>query len=228
MKKNVGEDAEWIPVNPFVNPDGYTLHENYAANGICIFIPSWVNKETAVAAMKYMDWMAQPENMFYLQNGIEGVHYDHLNEDGLPVGRVTNDNLPDDQKWLSAVDLVFLSNGNSFGNDELNNKYSALTFTGYEDVVARSYEYMAKDSYAPIGFTVAIKAEADYDQMVLAKQAELLTNALTCDPAEFDAVYDRCVQAILDVGGQQIVDERKAAYEAGLIRGDFPMEVLSK
>lgn len=98
MKKNVGEDAEWIPVNPFVNPDGYTLHENYAANGICIFIPSWVNKETAVAAMKYMDWMAQPENMFYLQNGIEGVHYDHLNEDGLPVGRVTNDNLPDDQK----------------------------------------------------------------------------------------------------------------------------------
>ena len=37
---------------------------------------------------------------------------------------------------------------------------------------------------------MAIKAEADYDQMVLAKQAELLTNALTCDPAEFDAVYD--------------------------------------
>lgn len=123
---------------------------------------------------------------------------------------------------------MFLSNGNSFGNDELNNKYSALAFTGYEDVVARSYEYMAKDSYAPIGFTVSIKAEADYGQMVLAKQAELLTNALTCDPAEFDAVYDRCVQAILDVGGQQIVDERKAAYEAGLIRGDFPMEVLSK
>lgn len=55
---------------------------------------------------------------------------------------------------------MFLSNGNSFGNDELNNKYSALAFTGYEDVVARSYEYMAKDSYAPIGFTVAIKAEA--------------------------------------------------------------------
>lgn len=47
-----------------MNPDGYTLHENYAANGICIFIPSRVNKETAVAAMKYMDWMAQPENMF--------------------------------------------------------------------------------------------------------------------------------------------------------------------
>ena len=128
MKKNVGEDAEWIPVNPFVNPDGYTLHENYAANGICIFIPSWVNKETAVAAMKYMDWMAQPENMFYLQNGIEGVHYDHLNEDGLPVGRVTNDNLPDDQKWLSAVDLVFLSNGSSFGNDELNNKYLFIAY----------------------------------------------------------------------------------------------------
>lgn len=53
-------------------------------------------------------------------------------------------------------------------------------------------------------------------------------SALTCDPAEFDAVYDRCVQAILDVGGQQIVDERRAAYQAGLIRGDFPMEVLSK
>lgn len=68
-----------------MNPDGYTLHENYAANGICIFIPSRVNKETAVAAMKYMDWMAQPENMFYLQNGIEGVHYDHLNEDACPL-----------------------------------------------------------------------------------------------------------------------------------------------
>ena len=75
MAKNV-PGAYWLPANCMTNKDGYTFHSTYAANGLKIFIPGWVSDEVAAAAIKYLDWMSIPENMFFLQNGVEGVNYD--------------------------------------------------------------------------------------------------------------------------------------------------------
>ncbi len=224
MKKAIGDGAYWIPINPFVNACGLALHENYAANGMNIFIPSWVSEETAAAAIKYLNWMAQTDNMFFVQQGIEGINFDHLDEDGLPVGKKTNDQLADEYKM--SGDFCFISNGSNFGSEELNIKYQAMSMVGYEDVVAKSIELMTSNSYAPVGYTVDIQAEADYGQMVLSKQAELLVNTMTCAPADFDKTFDACIQAILDVGGQEIINERRAAFQAGQIRGEFPPEVF--
>lgn len=229
MERNV-EGSYWIPVNPFQNAKGYHLHENYAANGLCIFIPSWVSEDVAVAAIKYLDWMADPENMYgnmyFLSHGVEGVNYEKKNEDGLPVGKKTNDDVSDEYKLIGAVDICFISNGSAFGSDELNNAFQALSFPGYEERVARSYEYSLTDSYPPVGYSVTIQAEADYGQMVLAKRAEFLTKVLTCSPDDFDAVYDACVQDTLSVGGDKIVAERLEAYRNGEIRGVYPPDVL--
>lgn len=223
LAKNV-DGGYWIAVNPFQNANGYYMHENYAANGMCIFIPAWVSEQTAAAAIKYLDWMAQSENRFFLQHGVEGVNYMRKNSDGLPLEKLGVDAVADEYKM--SGDVVIISNGADFGSEELNNQFNALSFPGFEERVARSYAYSLTDSYPPVGFTVAIEAEADYGQMVLSKQAELLTNVLTCAPDKFDQVYDQSVQAILDVGGAQIVEERREAYKNGEIRGAYPLDVL--
>lgn len=36
-----------------------------------------------------------------------------------------------------------------------------------------------------------------------------------CDPEKFDALYDELAQKYADAGFQEIVNERKEAYEAG-------------
>lgn len=219
LAQNV-EGGQWIPVNPFKNKDGLTLHEVYDANGMCIFIPSWVSEETAIAAVKYLDWMAIFENRFYLQHGIEGINYLETSPEGLPLQRVGADVLPDEYKM--SGDVTCISNGSSFDDPDLDNAYMSLSFVGQEELVAKSYEYSATDTYQPISYTVTIQAEADYGSMVKTKLAELFANSVTCKPEEFDAAYDSSLQALLDVGGAEVVAEKLAAYQAGEYRGTFP------
>lgn len=220
LSKNV-EGGQWIPVQCFQNKDGYYLHEVYDANGMCIFIPSWVSEETAVAAMKFLDWMSILENRYYLQHGIEGINYEKKDENGLPINAIGNDLLADEYKM--SGDVVFISNGSSFDDPTLDNIFLSLSLPEYSDLVAQSYEYCAVDTYTPATYTVTIQADADYGIMVKSKLSELMANAITCKPEEFDAVYDRCIQALLDVGGAEVVAEKLEAYRNGEYRGQFPM-----
>jgi putative aldouronate transport system substrate-binding protein len=69
---------------------------------------------------------------------------------------------------------------------------------------------------------VTIQAETDYGATVKSKQGEFLAAVVSCDPAEFDSVYDAAVQETLDSGASQMIEEFHAAYQAGNFRGTFP------
>ena len=227
LSKNV-PGAYWTAVNAFTNAnDGKTWHETYAANGLGIFVPAWVSEDVAAAAVKYLDWMATPENMFVLQNGVEGVNYLSVNEDGIPVQVQPIDSVPDEYK-MHATDVCILSNGLNYNSDELNNKAVALGFAGYEDEVAKSYGYAYAGGFPPATFTVPIQAEIDYGQMIISKQAEFVSNVVTCSPEEFDAVYDQFLQSTMDVGGVEIVEQKREAFQNGLIRGVFPPDFITE
>lgn len=218
----VVEGSEWVPVNAMANIyNGDTLHDVYAANGLSIIIPGWVSEETAVAAMKYMDWMAEYENMFFLQNGVEGVNYLAVNEDGIPIKVQSTDAVPDEYK-MHAGDICFIANGLYYGSPEKNAAALALGYEGFEEKVEESYGYAYTDTWTQISFSVPIQANVDYGPMVKSKQGEFLVNVISCTPEEFDAVYDEYTQAILDTGAAQIIEEQRAAYLDGYARGTFP------
>ncbi len=222
MVKNV-PGAYWMPVNCMTNKDGYTFHRTYAANGLNIFIPGWVEEKVAIAAMKYLDWMSIPENMFFLQNGTEGVNYEGLNEDGIPVGVKATTDVPDEYK-MHAVDVCFIANGNNYGSPEKNAKAVALAFTGYEDYVAQAYADQLLDPLPGSYCAIAIQAETDYSGMVTQKEGEFLTQVITCPAEEFDATYDNWLQQILDAGLSQIIAERTEAYQNGYLTGVYPAQ----
>ena len=171
--------------------------------------------------MKYLDWMAVPENMFAMQNGIEGINYEGLTEDGIPYGVKSADAVPNENK-MHAGDIVFISNGLFYGDDAKNAAALALPFKGYEDDVVASYADSLTDAWTQISFTVTIQADTDYNATVKSKQGEFLAAVVSCDPAEFDAVYDAGIQEILESGAAEMIDGFRAAYQEGNYRGVFP------
>ena len=222
LEKNVPE-GHWVTVNCFENESlgGKKLHDMYAPAGLSIIIPKTTDEKTAVAAMKYLDWMAIPENMFAMQNGIEGINYEGLTEDGIPFGVKSADEVPDENK-MHAGDICFISNGLCYGTDEKNAAALALPFKGYEEDVKASYADSLSDAWTQISFTVAIQAETDYGATVKSAQGKFLADVVSCSAEEFDTVYDNGIQEILASGAQQMIDEFRQAYKDGNYRGVYP------
>lgn len=221
LEKNV-PGASFIACDAFKPENKTTPHETYTAAGQLLFIPSWVNQETAIAAIKYLNWMAQPESLFALQNGEEGHNYTTTDENGIPTD-LKNIADTEDAYKIHATDGAPICNGFYYGSDELNYAASANAYPGYEDVVADSLVVSNDGAYEPVSFTRTIQSRIDYGSTVISKEAELLVQVVTCKPEEFDAKYEEYTKAILVSGGQQIIDEQRAAYQEGAYRGFYPM-----
>ena len=222
MEKAV-EGAHWVSVNPFKNESiNKYPHSVYAANGLSIIIPKTASEEVAAAAIKYMDWMAQPENMFFMQNGVEGINYLNTTEDGIPCDVQSADNVADEYK-MHAGDICFISNGLYYGSEELNAKGLALAFEArFADDIAQSYVDANTDPWTQNSFTVTINASTDFGASVKNKQAKFLTDVITCPADQFDAVYDAAIADTLNAGADKIMEEQREAYKAGNYRGTFP------
>ena len=221
LAKNV-PGAEWIPVNAWANLyNGKTYHDNYDAAGLTIFIPYWVKPAVAEAAIKYLDWMCIPENMFAMQNGVDGINYFGVDANGLPLNAVPTEKVADEYK-MHVGDVVFISNGYNFGDDAKNAAYVARSFPGYEEAVAQSVLYSNSDAWTQISFTVPIEAATDYSGAVMLKQNELIAQTIACDPADFDKVWDTYIKAINDAGAQKVIEAYRQAYKDGNFRGTCP------
>ncbi len=216
--------ASWTSVNCFKNAslDKY-LHDVYAANGLSIIIPvKSTTKEQAIAAIKYLDWMSLPENMFFMQNGVEGINYLAVTEEGIPTEVQSADAVPDEYK-MHAGDIVFISNGLYYGSDERNAAGRALKFDAkYTPELIQSYIDAGTDAWTQISFSGTIQAENDFGSMVQSKQGAFLSKVITCAPEDFDKVYDEAVDAIRKVGADDMIEEFREAYNEGRARGTFP------
>lgn len=222
LEKNV-PGASWIACDAFKPTDESKPHETYTAAGQLLFIPEDSSDEVAVAAIKYLNWMCQPENLFALQNGEKGQNYTTVDENGIPTDLKNIDQVDDAYK-MHATDGAPICNGFYYGSDELNFAASANAYPGYADVVADSLKISNEFGYQPISFTRTIQARVDYGTTVLSKEADLLVNAVTCAPADFDKTWDKFLTEILNNGGQQIIDEQREAYKEGAYRGFYPMK----
>ena len=221
LEKNV-EGARWVTVNPFKNESlGKTLHDTYSPAGMNIIIPKTTDEKTAEAALKYLNWLAEPENMFAMQNGTEGINYEGLTEDGIPYGVKSTVDVPDENK-IHANDICFISNGLYYGDDEKNAAAQALQYTGYEEDVKASYADALTDTWTQISFPESIKAETDYGATVRYAQGKFLADVISCDAKKFDEVYTAGIQDILNSGAAEMIKGFRSAFKTGNYRGTFP------
>ncbi len=221
LEKNV-PGGHWISCSPFVNESlGKALRDIYTPAGLLIFIPKDSDEEHAKMAFKYLDWLATPENLFAMQNGTEGINYEKLNEDGIPVGVKAAADVPDENK-IHAGDIAFISNGLYYGSAEKNAAALSLPFTGYEEDVKAAYLDSMTDTWTQIGWSVPIQAVTDYEGTVRGAEAKFIADVVSCDPAEFDTVFDAGIEDIKSAGATEIIDELRANFQAGNATGTFP------
>lgn len=207
LKKSVPE-AEVIPIDPFPDFEGKHNKMLYNPNGLYIIIPK--SSERAVEAMKYLEWMTDPDVLFYLQNGEKGVHYTE-EKNGIPTKVVPMDQVPEDKK-ANFMDLSIIVNGNEFGSQELNMEAASHAYPGYEELYKQSFKIAMDDGiYVPL-LNKNTEASAKYNKILQEKDIEIFVKSISCKPADFDKTYDSLTKDYLELGGQEIIEEKRAIY----------------
>ena len=174
------------------------------------------------AAMMYLEWLCQPENLFTMQWGIEGVNFNY-DENGDPVAVADQSGLAEQQGHNNNVDYwCAVSAVKTLGNIEKDIKAVApqgLPQDFYDELLA-NYEgqvalYNAGYANSDCLFATAIEAVSEYNQTLYDLYTEYRDQLTMCDPDKFDALYDELSQKYLDAGYQEVIDGRKEAFDAG-------------
>lgn len=173
----------------------------------------------------YLEWMSQPDVLFTLQWGEEGVNFNY-DESGTPVSIPVADQPAD--KVMSHndnVDMWCLVTATRTFND-VDKDIQAIAPTGYPDSdqffkdIKANYEgqlacYEAGMASPDCSFTVSIAANDEYKATLYTLYATLRDKIVMGSEADFEKNYEDACKEYLDQGYQAIIDEKKAAFEAG-------------
>ena len=205
LQRNVGEDAMFVPIDCFQNADGVTKKFMGAPVGSDrkIFFPA-TNKEP-LASLLYVNFISSEEAIKYLQTGLEGTNY-NLTADG------AYEILPATGEWVknsgNNIDYTMTCNGLYLG--EATGATTALSYPGIPaEIVIQANEFGKNNGRYPAHYNVGtIESETEVGSSLTEKRDELLTKAVTASVEEFDSVYDTIMEDYMNMGGQDIIDER--------------------
>ncbi|MCL2230229.1 MAG: extracellular solute-binding protein [Treponema sp.] len=209
LRRNV-PNANYVPVDCILDANGVASKDMYDKVGLQIFIPSF--SQNYEAALKYLNWLAIPENFQYLQVGEEGRN--HIIVNGVPntVARPAGD------PWImnsgNNIDYTMPMNGVEMGSTELNARVLALTYGNIPaEVIVEAYSTAIRNARAASVYQAVTRVN-QYEQTLKAKADALLAQAVTASPADFDRVWDAGYADWLSSGGQAVIDERSSLWPA--------------
>ncbi|MBM7582060.1 putative aldouronate transport system substrate-binding protein [Caldicoprobacter guelmensis] len=209
LKKNI-PGAEFIPCDPYTNVHtGQHRKELYNPTGIRIIVPK-TSQAKADAVIEYLNWMADPQVLFFLQFGEEGVH--HTIVDGLPkLQAVEGEKM---MPSLQNIDYTLIVNGIYLADKEKTIKANAFSYPGNEHLYESAYNLAMRGGYVnPGAGLIPTEAEAKYGKVLDDKELEIYAKAITAKPEDFDKVWDSLIQEYLAAGGQEVLDQRAALWD---------------
>jgi putative aldouronate transport system substrate-binding protein len=218
-------DAELAIAGAYsVEEEGVATARNRADNpfGMIVGFSALASEEQLKAAWMLMEWMIQPENLFVLENGVEGVTYS-MGENGLPVmvGDYSGTEMLNHNMNIDMTCLVHASKVVGTVEDSIRAVAPQGLPQDFAQAMIDSWTTGTKaiadngNAYSDPIFAVAIESEAEYSATLLSLWQEYYAKLVKCDPAEFDALYADLSQQYLDAGYQEIIDERLEAYNNG-------------
>ncbi|MCS7462849.1 extracellular solute-binding protein [Paenibacillus doosanensis] len=215
LRQNISEslkanapDANFVPIDTFKNDEGKYKKIAYNENGVNVFIPK--SSKNAELAIKYLNWMSNPDVLFFLQYGQEGVN--HKMADGIPqVINQTGDNM---QTSYLNLDYTLVVNGVELGDPEKNIKALAASAPGLEEVAKQSYKINTMDTYTAFFFDTPNESNIKYGKTLSDMGNQMTDKLIVCKPAEFDSLYDKLVEEYMAAGGKAVMDENVKIYKA--------------
>lgn len=207
LKANV-PGAAFVPIDTFKNNEGKYKKIAYNENGVNVFIPK--SSKNAELAVKYLNWMADPKVLFFLQYGEEGVGHKMVN--GIPQLIVqTGDNM---QTSYLNLDYTLVVNGVELGDQQKNIKALAASAPGFEEVAEKSYKINTTDTYTSFFFDTPNESNIKFGKTLGDMNKQMTDKLIVCKPGEFDSLYDKLVAEYMAAGGQAVMDENVKIYRA--------------
>ena len=214
LKATYGDSAKFVAINCFNDKNGNYSHYQYSPAGDRkSFFPA--TNDEVLASLLYLDFISSPEVVEYLQKGEEGINHTVLDNGAIAIAAVSEDNVQYTQNSGNNIDMTMTCNGLRLSTAELTNDSLAY---GYAEVdpadVLTAMQVADQDAITPVNVSVGeIAAEAEGTDLTT-KRDETFCKSIVCSEADFDATWDNGMDEYLAAGGQAIIDERKAAFEA--------------
>jgi putative aldouronate transport system substrate-binding protein len=190
--------------------------------GLIMGINHKSTEQERIAVWKYLEWMSQPSNLFFLQNGVEGQNYT-LDSEGLPKktpdfkgeSRLSNNNNKD--YWALVTEIA------EFSTPELTKKANLRNWTpaGYEHLaeqMLKNWDATSQYRTPDAMFTVVLKKVNEYKADLNSLFQEQYLKVVLAPTDKFDAVYAEAKKKFLEAGYQEILDEKQKAIDAGQYR----------
>jgi len=199
--------------------------------GMMIGFSSQATDDEIKAAMMYMEWMTQEENLFVMQWGYENEHFKYEGE--LPVGieytgsehkQGFNNNK---DYWCVTIEarnagtiedtirasspIVKDANGNAIPGIDFSD---AIIENYYNQVAAWEKGWVPTDCMFATESVAEVAGE--YQATLLSLYAEYRDDLIMCDPSEFDALYEEAAKKYAEAGYQKIAEARLKAFQDGL------------
>ncbi len=210
LKRLVGEDASYVAIDPFEDSNG--THTKWIAGPIDrkIFFP--VTNDEPLASLLYLDFISDPETIQYLQIGDEGVTHTVADNGAIQIQAATGDAI---QNSGMNIDYTITCNGLHLVDPEITELSLAYSYAGVDPELILKADQIAKTDTRELGNVQvgAIESEAGFGEALSSKRDQVYDKALSASTADFDSVWEAGMQDYLASGGQQIMDERKTAWE---------------
>ena len=214
-----------------VTPSTWTQDETWGSSasyrpgtnfGMMIGFANDATEDEVKAAMMYLEWLNQPENLFTMQWGIEGVNFNY-DDNGDPVAVADQTGLAEQQGHNNNVDYwCAVTAVKTLGSIEKD--IQAVTPQGipqdFYDQILANYNgqvaiYEAGKANSDCLFATAIDAVTEYNQTLYDLYTEYRDKLTMCPKDQFDSLYEELSQKYLEAGYQEVIDERQAALDAG-------------
>ena len=210
LKRNVGENAKYVAIDPFTDSKGTHTKFLGAAIDRKVFFP--VTNDEPLASLLYLDWISDPAHIEYLQIGDEGVTHEVLESGAIKTIAATGDAIMNSGM---NIDYTITCNGLHLSSEELTRISKAYGYAEIEpELVEQADIYAQTDARGGKNVNVgAIEAEAGIGDTLSSKRDQVYDQAVVAPVADFDKVWDEFYEEYMAAGGQDIMDERAEKWQ---------------
>lgn len=223
-EKNPGAQLAIQNGDAFNDPSstvGHTVLGSGYPFGMIVGFSAKATKDQLKAAWMYMEWMAQKDTLFTLENGVQGKTYT-LDKSGLPIvdTKYTGEEKLGYNMNIDYTCIVHASKVLPTVEDSIKVAVpQGIPQDFYDQVLAgyNSAKELQKKGYIytdPL-FSVQLKSESEYSNSLFKLWQQDYVKLVKCKPAEFNSLYTDLCKKYLSSGYQEILDEKLKAYKDG-------------
>ncbi len=187
------------------NVHGEQMTWIYSPTDMIVYVPATSTKEQAIAAVKYINFMADYDTHITLNYGFEGEHYQIV--DGVPQF-IDPEYVALDM--ISTYDLSFMFNGDFVYGEKME---ILACPESTRELRNTTMKIALVGGYINYNFDRPILSNTVHKGNLNSKSGELLAECIMCKPELLQATFETKVNEYMNSGGTEVMEEKFVAYD---------------